>query len=248
MKFLVALPVFNEDRYVRGVLGQILQLDHDVLVVDDGSTDETPTILREFPQVRVVRHPENRGYGQSLIDAFRYAQVHGYDWIITIDCDEQHEPRLIPDFVEQAEQDDADVISGSRYLRPLPGNTPAPGDRRRINEQITALMRERLGLPLTDSFCGFKAYRVSAISRLRLTIPGYAFPMQFWAQAWHHGLRVRELAVPLVYVDPNRHFGGLLDDPDARMQHYLSVFEDEMLSLADETCGNEVHGICGKCW
>lgn len=245
VKVLVALPVFNEEQYVRGVLTHILRLGHDVLVVDDGSTDATAAILTEFRQVRIIRHPENRGYGQSLIDAFRHAAAHGYDWIITIDCDEQHEPRLIPEFVAQAKRDHADIISGSRYLMHLPGNTAAPDDRRHINAHITAMLRERLGLDLTDSFCGFKAHRVSALSRLHLTIPGYAFPMQFWAQVWHHGLRIDELAVPLVYNDPTRHFGGMLDDPEARLRHYLDVFETEMRSLAAAPFGCECGTLCG---
>ncbi len=228
MRVLIAIPVFNEERYVRQVMSRILSFGHDVLVIDDGSTDGTPALLNEFESISVIRHPENRGYGQSLIDAFAYASCNGYDWTITIDCDEQHEPEHIPTFVEYARRDDADIVSGSRYLTELPGNTGAPSDRRRINMQITDLLNERLGLGLTDSFCGFKAYRTSAMDRLCLTIPGYAFPLQFWVQVARLGLRTVEIPVPLIYHDPNRHFGGMLDDPDARLKHYLEVFENEM--------------------
>lgn len=228
MRVLIAIPVFNEERYVRQVLGRILSFGHDVLVVDDGSTDGTPDLVRAYDNISVITHPENRGYGQSLIDAFNYASCKGYDWVITIDCDEQHEPEHIPTFVDRAMQDDADIISGSRYLSEMPGNTGAPSDRRKINMQITELLNERLGYALTDSFCGFKAYRVSAMDRLSLTIPGYAFPLQFWVQVSRLGLRVVEIAVPLIYHDPNRHFGGILDNPEARLQHYLEVFETEM--------------------
>jgi glycosyltransferase involved in cell wall biosynthesis len=242
MRVIVAIPVFNEQRYVEDVLGRIIELGHDVLVIDDGSTDGTPVILNRFDTVSVIRHPENRGYGQSMIDAFDYASREGYDWIITIDCDEQHEPELIPEFVERAMADDVDIVSGSRYLMEMPGNTPAPGDRRHINMYVNDLLRERLGLELTDSFCGFKAYRVSAMDRLCLTIPGYAFPMQFWVQAVRAGLRITELPVPLIYNDPNRHFGGILDDPEARLQHYREVFENEIERT--ETCGRQAFAAC----
>ena len=160
MRVLVAIPVFNEAKYLAKVLAQVLRQGADVLVIDDGSTDETPAILRTFPKVAVIRHPENRGYGQSLIDAFAYASRQAYDWIITIDCDEQHEPARIPNFIAEARRDDADILSGSRYLQTMAGNTAAPDDRRRINATITNLLNERLGLQLTDAFCGFKAYRV----------------------------------------------------------------------------------------
>ncbi|MBK8270881.1 MAG: glycosyltransferase family 2 protein [Planctomycetes bacterium] len=242
MRLLVAIPVFNEQRYVADVLGKIIEQGHDVLVIDDGSTDGTPDILRQFDGISVIRHPENRGYGQSMIDAFDYASREGYDWIITIDCDEQHEPELIPEFIERAMTDDVDVVSGSRYLMAMPGNTPAPGDRRHINMYVNELLKERLGLELTDSFCGFKAYRVTAMDRLCLSIPGYAFPMQFWVQAVRSGLRVVELPVPLIYNDPNRHFGGILDDPQARLQHYREVFESEMERT--ESCGDERFATC----
>lgn len=252
MRVLVAIPVFNEAKYLAKVLAQVLRQGADVLVVDDGSTDETPDILRTFPHVAVIRHPENRGYGQSLIDAFDYASRQVYDWIITIDCDEQHEPARIPDFIAEARRDDADILSGSRYMQAMAGNTAAPDDRRRINATITKLLNERLGLQLTDSFCGFKAYRVSAMDKLNLSVPGYAFPLQFWVQAWRQGLIIRELPVALIYNDPNRHFGGLLDDPESRLAHYLDVFECELArtessgeSSANADPCDESLGCCG---
>ena len=228
MRVLIAIPVFNEQKCAAGVLSEVLRLTDDVLVVDDGSTDATPDILREFPRVEVIRHPENRGYGQSLISAFDFADHGGYDWVITLDCDDQHEPARIPAFIERAEQDDVDVISGSRYLFAMPGNTEAPGDRRRINRKITLMLNHALGLSLSDAFCGFKAFRVEALRRLSLSIPGYAFPLQFWAQASRRGLRICELPVRLIYNDPHRHFGGQLDDPESRLRHYVEVFFTEL--------------------
>jgi dolichol-phosphate mannosyltransferase len=232
VRVLSAIPIFNEAKYVERVLAQIRRFASDVLVVDDGSTDSTPQILRSLDGIRVIRHAENRGYGQSLIDAFKFAEANQYDWIVTLDSDEQHEPSLIPKFIERAEADDVDVVSGSRYLTAMQGNTVAPEDRRRINHEITVLLNTTLGLSLTDAFCGFKAHRVSAMSRLCLSIPGYAFPLQFWVQVAHHGLRVCELPVPLIYNDPTRHFGGLLDDPDSRLKHYRDVFRAELASVA----------------
>jgi dolichol-phosphate mannosyltransferase len=68
---------------------------------------------------------------------------------------------------------------------------------------------------------------------LTLDIPGYAFPMQLWPQAWAAGLRIREIPVRLIYNDPNRHFGGLLDDAAIRLQHYLSVLANELARIAE---------------
>jgi glycosyltransferase involved in cell wall biosynthesis len=243
MRTLIAIPVYNEANYVASVLTKVLAVTRDVLVVDDGSTDGTPAILAGFRQIHQIRHPVNRGYGQSLIDAFAYAHCRRFDWIITIDCDDQHEPGQIPEFIERASRDDVDIVSGSRYLSEMPGNTVAPQDRRFINYQITRMLNEQLGMNLTDAFCGFKAYRVSSMATLSLSESGYAFPLQFWVQAVRKRLRICELAVPLIYVDPSRAFGGVLDDPAARLQHYLEVYRNE-LEKSDDPDELEASG-CG---
>lgn len=226
--FLLAIPVFNEERYLRAVLAQARQYSEHILVIDDGSTDATAEILRGEASIHTVTHQINRGYGRSIADAFAFARCRGYSWLITMDCDEQHEASHIPRFVEAMAEDAPDVISGTRYPRGRKVDVSVPPDRRRINQQITQILNCRLGLGITDAFCGFKAYRVSALERISLTVPGYAVPMQFWVQAWRGGLVIEELPVRLIYHDPTRHFGGLLDDPDARLRHYLEVFEAEL--------------------
>lgn len=229
MRLLIAIPVHNERKYVTPVLQKVRRFhDGGILVVDDGSTDGTSEILAGLRDVHRIRHPKNLGYGRSLIDAFAFAARNDYDWVITMDCDEQHEPEMIPEFVRQIETDRWDLISGSRYLHPRGDDDLPPGDRRRINSTITDLVNCALGLNLTDAFCGYKAHRVEAMSRLHLDVAGYAFPMQLWPQVAAARLRVVELPVRLIYNDPNRHFGGQLDDADNRLRHYLKVFHDEM--------------------
>ena len=227
MNVLVAIPVYNEQNYVDEVIERVRAYAEHVLVIDDGSSDETPLRLARH-RVEVIRHAENRGYGRSLIDAFRWAECYGYDWLVTMDCDEQHEPASLPGFFAAAAEDDADVISGSRYLRSGYGDDPPPADRRAINAEITELINRRLGLGITDAFCGFKAYRVAALKSLSLTEPGYAFPLQFWVQAAARRLRVRELPIRLIYRDANRSFGGPLDDPEHRRRVYREVLEREL--------------------
>lgn len=234
MKMLLAIPVFNEEKYVTHVLDEVRRYVDEVLVIDDGSTDETPLLLAQRP-VEVVRHAQNRGYGQSMIDAFRWAscQCNAYDWLITMDCDEQHEPAALPDFFKAIQADDADVISGSRYLCDDLAVDLPPQDRRAINKLMTGEINQRLGLKLTDSFCGFKAYRVCSLRKLTLNERGYAFPMQFWVQAAVQELRIREIPVRLIYNDPNRSFGGPLNDPVQRRAHYRQVFEDEVAKFPE---------------
>jgi dolichol-phosphate mannosyltransferase len=119
----------------------------------------------------------------------------------------------------------ADMVSGSRYLRNTESAHRAPAERRQINTQITRELNECLGLSLTDAFCGFKAYRVPALAKLTITEPGYGMPLELWIQAVHHGLRIVELPVPLVYLDEARSFGGSLDDGGKRLAYYHQVMD-----------------------
>ena len=245
MSLLIAIPVYNEHRTVGQVLDKVLQYHPDVLVVDDGSSDGTREILEARSGIRLIRHPVNRGYGRSVIDAFEYADRHGFDWVITMDCDEQHEPESIPDFVREIATGRWDLISGSRYLRPRADDDLPPGERRTVNTTITAILNSLLPLKLTDAFCGFKAHRTVAMMRLRLDDPGYAFPMQLWPRAAKAGLRITEIPVRLIYNDPNRHFGGLLDDASYRLKHYLDVIRGELDRPAPEPAGEPLCSGCG---
>jgi len=115
VKFLTALPVYNEAKYLDGVLDQVLLNSEHVLVVDDGSRDGTAELLAKRHDVERVTHEKNQGYGAALRSAFAHTLANGYDVLVTIDCDGQHEPQRIGQFVAAAEG--AQVVSGSRYLK-----------------------------------------------------------------------------------------------------------------------------------
>lgn len=221
MKVLTAIPVYNEQRHLENVLHEVRRYSPEILVVNDGSTDRTPQLLARQEGLRVITHPQNRGYGAALISAFAHALEHGFDVLVTMDCDGQHEPARIPVLLEAIH--DGDIVSGSRYLRDFRQDTLAPEDRRRINRQVTEELNERFGLPITDAFCGFKAYRADALRRLRITETGWGMPLQLWVQSAFLGLRIKEVGVPRLYLDPNRAFGGMLNDAEERLTYYRRI-------------------------
>ncbi|MGE3820346.1 MAG: glycosyltransferase family 2 protein [Isosphaeraceae bacterium] len=235
MRVLTAIPVHNEEAYLEPVLNEVLRFSSEVLVVDDGSTDGTPSKLTRFPQVQVIRHPRNQGYGAGLRSAFARALDGGYDGLVTIDCDGQHEPSLIPEIA--ARLADADVVSGSRYLQALDPSQRPPEERRRINVEVTRWLNDCLGFHLTDAFCGFKAYRAEALGKFKITEDGYAMPLQVWVQAAQHGMEVVEVPVPLIYLDESRAFGGALDDAEYRLRHYREVFQNALRDAGMEVAG-----------
>ncbi|MFK8110883.1 MAG: glycosyltransferase family 2 protein [Rubripirellula sp.] len=228
-RWLAALPVYNEAAYVDEILDQVVQYADHVLVVNDGSTDGTKEVLAGRGDVEVIHHEQNRGYGAALITAFEHTLAEGFDGLVTLDCDGQHQPKRIPEFVAAAAK--ADIVSGSRYLQTYEGDDAPPEERLLINRTITQELNERLGFDLTDAFCGFKAYRSTALEQLRITDQGYAMPLQLWVQAAAKGLDVSEVAVPLIYLDLERSFGGSLDHAQTRLRYYHQVL-DEAIAAA----------------
>src|SRR5262249_32946584 len=108
MRVLTAIPVYNEESHLLGVLQEVRRYTADILVDNDGSTDRTGELLKQ-EDVRVVTHSHNRGYGSALISAFAYAVEHGMDVLVTTDCDGQHEPARIPVLLEAIH--DVDIVS-----------------------------------------------------------------------------------------------------------------------------------------
>jgi dolichol-phosphate mannosyltransferase len=237
MRTLTAIPVYNEAKHVRQVLDEVRRYSPDILVVNDGSTDGTAALLAAERDLHRVDHPTNRGYGAALISAFAYALEHDFDVLVTMDCDGQHEPARIPVLLEAIH--DCDIVSGSRYFRDFRQDTPAPTDRRFINATITKEINARYGFDLTDSFCGFKAYRREALASLNITERGWGMPLQLWVQAARQHLRVKEIGVPRLYLDPNRAFGGVMNDPEQRLAYYRGVLasaEQDVLPVFTGGC------------
>ena len=242
--WLAALPVYNEVNYVDPILDKVAQYADDVLVVDDGSTDGTSEVLARRDDVHVIRHPVNRGYGAALMTAFQHTVDQGYAGLVTLDCDGQHQPKRIPEFVNAA--GDADIVSGSRYLKVFEGDDAPPEERLFINRRITHELNRRLGLQLTDAFCGFKAYRTTALRQLAITDTGYAMPLQLWVQAAHAKLSIQEMAVPLIYLDLERSFGGALDQSETRLQHYHQVIESAIEAVTNTPAECESSSGCDR--
>lgn len=244
MRVLTAIPVYNEAKHVHDVLAEVRRYCPDILVVNDGSSDGTADLLNSEPGLFRIDHPTNGGYGSALISAFAFARASHFDVLITMDCDGQHQPERIPVLLEAIH--DADIVSGSRYLRDFRQDTPAPTDRRFINATITREINARYGLNLTDAFCGFKAYRRPALEKLHITERGWGMPLQLWVQAARQELRMKEIAVPRLYLDPNRAFGGVMNDATERLAYYRGVLasaEQDTLPADRGCCA--CPGSCG---
>ena len=246
-RWLAALPVYNEVGYVNQVLDEVLKYAPNVLAVNDGSNDGTGDLLDGRSDIAIVHHDQNRGYGAALKTAFQYAIDEGYEIVVTLDCDGQHQPKRIPRFVSACHN--VDIVSGSRYLKTYHGDSVPPAQRLFINKQVTKTINELFHWNLTDTFCGFKAYRTSALKQLDTTVDGYAMPLELWTQAAMLGMRVLEVPVPLIYLDEKRSFGGALDDGSVRLAYYNKVIGESIQAMLDRgyslpTAPINCHGEC----
>jgi hypothetical protein len=206
---LVVIPAYNEAQSLPGLLQALRRaaLAEDVLVVDDGSVDGTDRLLRESGQ-KVVRHACNQGYASAIKTGLRYAKEAGYDYVVTLDADGQHDPRAVPRLVEALLRGPADVVIGSRFV--CDTGYRAPLSRRlpmRLLSHLTALLgRKRIH----DTTSGFRALRRPAIEVLA-SQPVGDLHAEALLLCLLLGLQVAEVPVQ---VGPRRHGGsmyGLLD-------------------------------------
>lgn len=233
---LIVIPIYNEQKHIFNVLREVRKYSpEDLVVINDGSTDESKNIVEEIAscskikgKLIIINHLENEGYGKSLIDGIKFAQNNNYRYLLTLDCDEQHEPELIPQFLKEIKKGEIDIVSGSRYLSFQKQIDTPPEDRYIINRKITRLINQITSYVLTDSFCGFKIYRVESLKKLELTEKGYGLPLQLWVQAYKNNLTVKELPISMIYKDKNRTFGNYLDNLETRLRYYQKIIDNEV--------------------
>lgn len=235
-KTLVVCPAFNEEQTVGAVIQNTLSvLKHsrlaelcDILVIDDGSSDTTAEIVSPF-DVKFLSHRKNYGYGHTLRSGFEYASHHHYKYLVTMDTDGQHDPSLLPYFINQP--DDYDIVSGSRYLplSPRLSTPPAP----HINKFFTNLINEITRYCITDIGCGMKRISVSITKNLNLKESGYGFPLEFWLLCDEQLASISEIPIPLVYVDPSRHFGTKFPSVEVGVDYCIFVILRTLLNIRE---------------
>jgi dolichol-phosphate mannosyltransferase len=213
VKVLVIIPTYNERENLGDLVPQVLALDPDleILVVDDGSPDGTGDLAEELGRstgrVHTLRRPGKMGLGSAYVDGFRWALSRSdAEFVFEMDADFSHDPRYLPEMLQVAEHEEADLVIGSRYLGGGANVVNWPIRRLILSYGANVYARIVTGLPLTDSTGGYKCFRrrvLEAIDLDRIRSDGYGFQIEMNFHAWKRGFRIRE--VPIVFVD--RHSG-----------------------------------------
>ena len=209
-KVAVVIAVLNEQQSLGDVLRGIPQ-GVDVIVVDDGCTDGTASVASSLG-ARVVRHSVNLGQGVALTTGFRAALMHDYNVIIEMDGDGQHDPGDIPQFVQALDETGCDIVVGSRRL----GSSyeEEPFFRRAFLPVVTGLLNLVTGYRLTDSMCGFRAFRAPALRRCHGVLYGTT-GRQYVAAEWlikfsKAGITVAEIPIHLRKRQEGASYKGLV--------------------------------------
>ncbi len=198
-KMVVAIvPAFNEGRSIRNVVLNMRRYVNTVLVVDDGSGDETAEIAREAGAI-VVKHSQNQGKGAALSTGFREACKLNPDMVVTIDADGQHLPEETRRVITPLLAGEADLVVGSRYLQ---HTSHIPQHRVWGHRLFNLILNQISGIPLTDSQSGFRAFSAKALRAISFESHGFAVEseMQFLARKFN--LRVAEVPITVRYEEP----------------------------------------------
>ncbi len=201
MKLLVALPCYNEAEKIQKVIQEIPSSfegidERRILVVDDGSADETALLAHEAGAV-VIRHKVNKGLGQTFRDAVEYAVVHGFDIMVNMDGDGQFNSQDIADLIAPILHNEADFVTGSRFMtgREIPHMPPI---KRWGNDRMTNLISRLCRRKFTDVSCGFRAY--SRETLLKINFHGrYTYTQESFISFCFDGLAIREVPIDVTY-------------------------------------------------
>jgi len=196
-RLLAIVPAFNEEATVGQVVRSLLSLGHQVLVVNDGSSDQTP-VFAAREGATVLNLPINLGVGGALRAGFRYAVDMNYEAVVQVDADGQHPVDQIFDLQRTAQEHNAHLVIGSRFLSAA--STLKPSAPRRITMSLLAYIATSIaGTKLTDSTSGFRVIQQPLLSAFAESFPDYYLGDTFEATiaAARSGYRIIEVPAAL---------------------------------------------------
>jgi glycosyltransferase involved in cell wall biosynthesis len=192
-KIIAGMPAYNEGRYIGTLVLNTRQYVDEVIIVDDGSTDDTSKIAI-LAGAEVVRHPQNQGYGAAILSIFDEARKRDPDILVILDADSQHNPQEIPNIIQPI-LNGCDVVIGSREKQASRIPFYRRFGQKVISRSVNILSKNHL----TDSECGFRAFSRKAIFALDLKENGMAISAETVAEATRCNLKIAEVPVCVTY-------------------------------------------------
>jgi dolichol-phosphate mannosyltransferase len=206
-KTLIIIPTYNELENIKLIIPTILNIRYkdsiDILVVDDNSPDGTASFVEEysktFEHVKLLKREKKMGLGTAYIAGFKYALLHGYDFIFEMDADFSHDPKEIKNFLKVIR--DYDLVLGSRYVDGI-NVLHWPMSRLLLSYFANIYTRLVTSMPIKDATGGFKCFRrkvLESINLDKIKSNGYAFQIEMTFKAYKKGFKIKE--IPIVFSD-----------------------------------------------
>jgi glycosyltransferase involved in cell wall biosynthesis len=207
----VIIPTYNNQRTLKRVLDGVLELTNNIIVVNDGSTDTTSNILKDYPNIQQIHFPENKGKGLALREGFKHAISLGYQFAITIDSDGQHFPSDIPNFINELEQNQTQdiLIIGSRNME----QEGVPGKSSFGNKFSNFWFWIETGIKLKDTQSGFRLYPLNVIKNLKFYTTKFEFEIEVIVKSAWKDVEVKNMPIQVLYDESERvsHFRPFKD-------------------------------------
>lgn len=196
MNTFIIIPAWNEEERIAVILEQLRVLDYKIVVVDDGSSDQTYKVVSRYP-VALLRHKINRIQGAALQTGNDYALSRGADIIVHFDADGQFLVKEIPDIIKPILDNQADIVFGSRFLGK---KSDIPWLKEKIYFPIAKIINRILfGIKSSDPQSGFRAMNRATAQKIRIEQDDFSHCTEIMAKAFEYKLRIKEVPITVVY-------------------------------------------------
>lgn len=209
-KCCVIVPTYNNDSTLATVLHEILEYTENIIVINDGSTDNTSDILKDFPRITCMEFQKNQGKGLALCKGFEKALELGYDYAITIDSDGQHQPSDLPVFIEAIEQEPETLYIGARNM----AQDGIPGKSSFGHKFSNFWYRVETGIKMPDTQSGYRLYPIKRLSQMKFYTHKFEFEIEVLVRAAWKGIPVKSVPVHVYYAPAEKrisHFRPFTD-------------------------------------
>lgn len=212
--FCVIVPTYNNQKTLKKVLDSILDFTSNVIIVNDGSTDQTSEILKQYSQLTQIHHPKNLGKGRALRNGFRKAIELDFEYAITIDSDGQHFAADIPGFIDEIQKEPNSLLIGSRNM--TQENVPKKSSFG--NKFSNFWFKFETGIALEDTQSGFRLYPLKLIPK-RFYTNKFEFEIEVIVRSAWKGIVVKNIPIQVLY------------DPAERVSHFRPFRDFTRISI-----------------
>jgi len=206
MKVCIVIPTYNESATIGNIIQQIRKQGSEIVVIDDGSADQTAQISQDSGAV-VFRNSKNQGKGFSLIRGLRYALDENVDAAITMDGYGQHCPEDISLFIREAESSEAGIIIGNR----MHSIYPMPFVRILTNKFMSWFISKLIKQRVPDTQCGFRLIKKALLEKIKFTTSRFETESEILFQASNLGYRIKSIPIKTIYRKEKSQINPFLD-------------------------------------